>query len=370
MSRARLSRRAVVAGAGALAVAACGQTSKGQDTAPSVTDDRPLKSTAPFPIGCAVSTNLLAQPAYAALLAEQVSQVTATWEMKMEYILKDDGTFRFDAPDAIAAFARDHGLRLFGHNLVWYAQDPAAFHRLDGQAQPFANAYRNYILAVAGRYRGRAVGWDVVNEPVAEDGEGLRQCLWSRNLGQIDYMRRAFDHAREADPGALLLVNDYNLESLPKKRASFMRLIETLLKAGTPIGGIGTQSHINADLDPSAIGAAMGDLASFGLPIHVSELDISLNRGRGVFADQADLEARQTRLARVMAETFAALPARQRFAFTIWGLRGADSWLRGPKENPSPPWDQPLPFDDDGQPRPMLRALEAGFAGARSIRAS
>jgi endo-1,4-beta-xylanase len=363
VNRAAPSRRVLIASLAAMPVAACGPASKSQDVASVRLDLPPLKAVAHFPIGCAVSTDLLAQPAYAALLVEQASQVTATWEMKMEYILQDDGRFRFDAPDAIATFARDHGLRLFGHNLVWYAQDPVAFHRLDGQTQPFANAYRNYILAVAGRYRGQAVGWDVVNEPVAEDGDGLRQCLWSRNLGQIDYMRRAFDHAREADPGAVLLVNDYNLESLPKKRATFMRLIEALLKAGTPIGGIGTQSHINADLDPKAIGAAMRDLASLGLPIHVSELDISLNRGRGVFAAQADLEARQVRLARTVAESFAMLPARQRFAFSLWGLRGADSWLRSPKENPSAPWDQPLPYDDDGRPRPMLAALEAGFSG-------
>ena len=50
---------------------------------------------------------------------------------------------------------------------------------------------------------------------MAEDGDGLRDSLWSRNLGQIDYMRRAFDNAREADPTAVLLINDYNLESLP-----------------------------------------------------------------------------------------------------------------------------------------------------------
>ena len=212
----------------------------------------------------------------------------------MEYILKDDGTFRFDRPDAIAAFARDRGLRLFGHNLVWYAQNPPAFQRLDGQAAPFADAYRRYILAVAGRYRGQAVGWDVVNEAVAEDGEGLRDCLWSRNLGALDYMRRAFDHAREADPGALLLINDYNLESLPKKRVTFLRLVESLLKAGAPVGGIGAQSHLAADLSPSMVGEAMRDLASLGLPIHVSEVDISLNRGRGLLStSQAELEPNQ-----------------------------------------------------------------------------
>ena len=85
----------------------------------------------------------LADPAFASLLARQVSQLTPEWELKMEYVLKDDGTFRFDAPDAIAAFARAHGMRLHGHTLVWYAQKPVAFERIDGQRRAFEGAYRS-----------------------------------------------------------------------------------------------------------------------------------------------------------------------------------------------------------------------------------
>jgi endo-1,4-beta-xylanase len=202
----------------------------------------------------------------------------------------------------------------------------------------------------------------VVNEAVNEDGEGLRDCLWSRNLGQIDYMRRAFDHAHEAAPDAVLLINDYYLERLPKKRATYLRLVETLLKAGAPLGGLGTQSHLRADLAPGAIGAVIADLARMGLPIHVSEFDISLNGARGLFVSRDDLVQRQARLAGEIGEAFARLKPAQRFAFTSWGLRDRDSWLRAPKENPSPPWDAPLLFDDQGRPKPMLVALETGFA--------
>ena len=302
-------------------------------------------------------TGLLVKPDYAALLAAQVSQLTAEWEMKMEYILKDDGTFRFDAPDAIAQFARQHGLRLFGHNLIWYAQSPPAFERIDGRGQAFADAYRNYILAVAGRYRGQAVGWDVVNEPVAEDGNGLRACLWSKNLGQTDYIRRALDHAREADPDAVLFINDYNLESRPPKRATFMRLVETLLKAGAPLGGLGTQSHLNADLEPGAVTTAVRELASLGLPIHVSELDVSLNRAASLFTDRDALRQRQARLYGEATEALMGLPERQRFALTFWGLRDRDSWLRSKAENPNPPWDEPLLFDDQGRAKATFWAV-------------
>ena len=352
------------AGLGAAGLGACGRAGEGQAQAePAPSPTPPLKSFARFPVGCAVSLQHLNDPSDAALVARHFSQVTAEWEMKMEYILRDDGGFRFDAPDAIAAFARARGLRLFGHNLIWYAQTSPAFARIDGEAAAFAAAYRNYILAVAGRYRGQAVGWDVVNEPVLDDGSGLRDCLWSRNLGGADYIRRALDHAHEADPGAVLLINDYNLESLPRKRATFMRLVEGLLKAGAPIGGIGTQTHLATDLAGGAVTTATRDLASLGLPIHVSELDISLNRDRSAFASLAEKRARQYRLAHETAAAFAAMPNAQRFAFTLWGLRDTESWLRSPKENPSPPWDAPLAFDDAGRAKPMLAALAAGFSG-------
>ncbi len=351
-------RRRTVLGA-ALALGACKGSARAQ-----LSVDRgpppPLKSLVPFPIGCAVMAPELAQADYAELLVRNVSQLTPEWEMKMEYILKDDGTFRFDAPDAIAAFARSHGLRLFGHNLIWYANPVAAFQRIDGSGKAFADAYRNYILAVAGRYRGQAVGWDVVNEPVNEDGEGLRDCLWSKNLG-LDYIRRALDHAQEADPDAILFINDYFLESIPRKRATFLRMAEDLLRAGAPLKGLGTQTHLSADLPAGAIRTAMKDLASLGLQIHLSEMDVSLNRARRMFASSADLERAQSRLYAEAADAFLALPERQRFAFTVWGLRDKDSWLRGPKENPGPQLDAPLLFDDAGKAKDVFWTLADAF---------
>jgi endo-1,4-beta-xylanase len=353
-----ISRRLLLGSA--LAMTAC----KGRAQPQPIANPPSLKSLAAFPVGCCAMTGELGDPAYGALFLRHFSQLTPEWEMKMEYILKDDGSFRFDRPDAIADFCGRHGVRLYATTLVWYAQKPVAFQRIDGQGKAFADAYRNYILAVAGRYRGKAVGWDVVNEPVAEDGDGLRDSLWSRNLGQTDHMRLAFEHAREADPQARLFINDYDLETNPRKRATFMRLVEGLLKAGVPIGGIGTQTHLPADLAPGAVTTAIRELASFGLPIHVSEIDVSLKRARGVLTNDADLRARQARLYQEAAAAFAALPARQRFAFTVWGLRDKDSWLRSKSENPSPPWDEPLLFDDASQAKASFQAVADGF-GAR-----
>ena len=345
--------------AGALALGACDR-SVGAPAAP--VHIPPLKSAAPFPVGAAVQAAQLADPAFAALAAAQVSQLTPEWEMKMEYICRDDGGFRFEAPDAIATFARAHGQRLFGHTLVWYAQSPPAFERLDESRQRFADAYRNYILAVVGRYRGQAVGWDVVNEAVAEDGAGWRDSLWSRRLGKLDHMVRAFEHAREADPAAVLFLNDYNLENLPAKRVTFLKLAEALMVAGAPLGGVGTQTHIAADLAPGELTRAIKDIASLGLPVHISEMDVSLARAKGYPLGRGELGARQARLYAEGAEAFLGLPRRQQFAFTHWGLRDGDSWLK--RENAT---DTPLLFDDAGKAKPAAKAwVEAVGTGERA----
>ena len=340
------SRRAVLAGAAALA--GCQQQAQSQ-VAPVRLP--PLKSLAPFPVGAAVQAVHLQDPALAALIAGQASQLTPEWEMKMEYIVQDDGGFRFDGPDAIAAFARAHGMRLFGHTLVWYAQSPPAFEALDEGRVSFAQAYRNYIHAVVGRYRGQAVGWDVVNEAVAEDGEGWRDSLWSRRLGAFDHMLLAFRHAREADPSAKLFLNDYNLEWLPKKRATFLRLAERLMAAGAPIDGVGTQTHIAADQDPGELRRTIAELGQLGLLVHVSEFDVSLSRAEGLFKDRQRLAAGQAALYAEAADAFMALPPQQRFAFTFWGLRDSESWLK--REDAA---DTPLPFDDAGRPKSALAA--------------
>ncbi len=349
-----LSRRAIITSA--LALSACGPKNAQGQSVPA--DLPPLKTVAPFRVGTCVQAMHLADPAMAALLAREVNQLTPEWEMKMEYIVQPDGSFRFDAPDRIAAFARAHGMGLLGHTLIWYAQAPPAFEQLDESRISFVDAYRNYILAVAGRYRGQVVGWDVVNEAVAEDGHGWRDSLWARKLGDFEHIALAYRTAREADPQAPLLLNDYNLEYNPTKRATFLKLAERLLASGAPLTGLGTQMHVAADIAPGQIREMMRDLASLGLPVHVSELDVSLTRAENKLLGRAELSRRQTAVYAEAAEAFMSLPQRQRFAFTLWGLRDRDSWLK--KENGA---DAPAPFDDAGRPKAGAAALVEAFRG-------
>jgi len=346
-----LNRRQILAATPAVALMGCGR-------APAVAERwslGSLKAAAPFPVGVAGMTGQLRDPAWVDLVSTHFSQLTPEWEMKMERLVRDDGTLDFEASDRLAAFCDQQRIRLFGHTLIWYAQEHPWFQGLPEER--FAAEHDRYVRTVVERYRRRIVGWDVVNEPVAEDGNGYRDCLWSRRLGGIDgYIRRAFDVAREADGEAALFLNDYNLENNPTKGASYLRLVERLLAAGTPITGLGTQSHLDITIPEGRISGFMHELAGFGLPIHVSELDASLGGG-----GRMDLRSRETRLSQQrdrvveLAEAFMALPPAQRFAFTVWGMRATDSWLRRDARDDGK--DSPLLFDATGRPNPMFQAV-------------
>jgi len=350
-----IDRRALLAST--LALASCG-AGEAPDAAPAG-PVRPLKSVAPFPVGTVAMSGQLSDQDWFRLVSTHFSQLTPEWEMKMEYILAD-GLDRpnFDRSDRIAAFAQAEGMAMHGHTLIWYAQGEQAFAGLSGAA--FDRAFDGYIATTAGRYRGKVRSWDVVNEPILDDGSGMRDCHWSARYGHDGYILRAFEKARAADPQALLFLNDYNQESVPAKGVQFLKLVERLLKAGCPLQGLGLQSHLWIDIKPGVVAAFMREAAQFGLPIHVSELDCTLRtEDRLDFRSQAERLTAQSARVTELAQAFAALPKAQQFAFTVWGLRDTDSWYRqGEKDDGK---DKPLPFDSFGRPNPMAAALANAF---------
>ena len=353
-----ISRRLVLATP--LALAACNRFASAQP-APGP-EAAPLKSLASFPFGATGMTGQLSDPVWVSQMRKHVSQLTPEWELKPERILQADFTCDFSASDRIVDWGREQGMRVHGHTLVWYSQGQQAFTD-DLPRARFAAEYDRYISTVAGRYRGRMAGWDVVNEPVAEDGDGLRDCHFSRALGQEGYIIRAFEQARAADPDAVLFLNEYNLENNPRKGATFLRLVERLMTLGAPIGGIGTQSHLDIEIPAGRITAFMKDAGALGLPIHLSELDFSM-RSDNRLDTRSLSQKRAQQVARVgeLAEAFMALPERQRYAFTTWGLRDPDSWLlRADGKG----WtdDSPLLLDGAGRANPAYGAVAAAFGG-------
>ena len=87
-----------------------------------------------------------------------------------------------------------------------------------------------------------------------------------RETGRIRLVREVFRAARETNPDAVLLINDFNVSE------AYEVLLEELLAADVPIGAIGIQSHQHQGYwgreKPEDV---LARFSRFGLPIHFTE---------------------------------------------------------------------------------------------------
>lgn len=231
---------------------------------------------------------------------------------------------------------------------------------------------------MVGRYRGRVHGWDVVNEAVDEDGS-LRKTKWSKAIGE-DFIAKAFEYAREADPRAELYYNDYNLWK-PAKREAALRIVAQLEARGLRIDGVGEQGHWLLEGPSIAeIEATITDVARAGVKVMITELDVDvLPREPGMYgadlAQKAKLRAatnpypdglptdKQRQLARRYADIFALfLKHRDKLArVTFWGVHDAQSRLN---DFPVPGRvNHPLLWDRQGRPKPAFEAVARVLQG-------
>lgn len=298
------------------------------------------------------------------IIARQFNQISPENVLKFQPTQPALDRYTFDAADRYVQFGVEHGMQIVGHNLVWHSQTGAwVFQGADGkpaERETLLGRMRQHIQTVAGRYKGRIHGWDVVNEAVDEDGT-LRKSPWQVGIGD-DYIAKAFQYAREADPNAELYYNDYNLEK-PAKRAGVIKLVKDLQARGIKIDGIGNQAHWRLDTPThDQIEEALVDLHnSTGLKVMYTELDINLlpNTPRGADPAVADpykdgLPADiQQQLAERYADVFGIF-LKHRDAVTrvtFWGLSDADSWLNRGRMN------YPLLWDRQRQPKPAFQAI-------------
>ena len=298
--------------------------------------------------------------AESATVATDFNSITAENDMKWGVLARNVGQYDFRRADALAAFAHRRGVRLRGHTLIWRDQQPADLRsQALAAADPAAHMRRlfeEHIGTVVGRYRGQVESWDVVNEPLAALGSSVDRNLFVRTLGD-DYIDVAFALAREADPEALLFLNEFFLvhDAGDSRVAAFRELVAGLLERGVPIDGVGIQGHFYGLLAERPERAALeGMLRSFtelGLLVEITELDISIT----YFLDDPDPLLSQ---GRAYADVFAACLAVEGCrGITTWGMHDGDSWLDtfAPFNMAAPHF--PLLFDAELRPKPAHAAV-------------
>ena len=285
--------------------------------------------------------------------------------MKPQPIHPAEDRYNFAAPDALVQWCSDNNIKVWGHNLAWHAQTaPWFFQGTNGEPVTRELAMErlsNHIHAVAGHYKGKLYGWDVVNEAINDRGdwttENLRNDAWVKVIGP-DFLTMAFKWAHEADPNALLFYNDYNIEQGAVKgtgkHAASMLLLKRMIKDGAPINGVGIQGHWHLDTNLADVEKAITDYESLGLKVDISELDVtSTGENSGAFGVRGGGPITPEAVQK-QAEVFGKLfEIFNRHAscidhVTLWGINDNRSWRRG---------QGALLFDGQMQPKPSLQAV-------------
>ena len=311
-----------------------------------------------------------------AFTVQHFNSITAEDAMKWERIHPQPDVYDFTVPDSMIAFGERNGMFIVGHTLVWHSQVPDWVF-IDAKGKPLTRdsllqRMKDHIFTVVGRYKGKVDGWDVVNEAVDEDG-GLRKSKWYEIIGE-DYIQKAFEFAREADPDAQLYYNDYNIE-LKGKREGAVRLIKNLQDKGVKIDGLGIQGHWHLNSpDLQEIDSSLKVYGELGLKVMITELDVNvIPEPSGIIgSDIAQSASYQSQLnpwpesfpdsmQQVLANRYASLfelflkHSDKISRVTFWGIHDGYSW----KNNWPIPGrtTYPLLFDRNYQPKPAYYAV-------------
>ena len=330
----------------------------------------PLQAAYDFPVGVAIDARETTGDA-ATLLTHHFSQITGENHMKVEAWYDDEQNFgRHPQATQLLDFAVANDLRLYGHVLLWHSQTPDWFFQQDGRELTSSEADKQFLrdrlathiddiarsisddYGLFGSATNPLVGWDVVNEVVADQqtSDGLRTSRWHDVLGE-EYIHLAFELADEAfnrtyaapgtDRPVKLFINDYNTEQ-DRKGAQYEALVGRMLDAGTPLDGVGHQFHVSLNTTVASMEAALARFSGLGLLQEVTELDVTVNP-----ATEANL-VRQGHFYRDAFQLFddyhSAAPADEKlFAVTVWGLTDDRSWRSE---------QMPLLFDAQLQAKP------------------
>lgn len=303
------------------------------------------------------------------LIKYQYNIVTPENELKPDSVLdltasrrlaKEDDTavaVHFSAALPILNFARDNGLKVHGHVLVWHSQTPEEFFHVGyDRNQPYVTRevmlkrLENYIKGVFeyidANYPDLFVSWDVANECVADGSSSLRQSNWTKVVGS-DFVARAFEYADRYAPESIkLYYNDYSTPYEPKL-TGIVKLLTQLVEEGH-IDGYGFQSHYSCG-DPSmdAIRSAFRRVSDLGLSLRVSELDIACTADTD--STRALQAARYSELMQLYLEYADRMEAVQ-----VWGVSDGTSWIRE---------KFPLIFDAGLRPKPAFISLADALKG-------
>lgn len=198
----------------------------------------------------------------------------------------------------------------------------------------------NHIVAVMSRYRGQISAYSVVNEYYNNNGEND---WWYQTIGP-DYLRIAFQKARETDPDAILIYNDFSNETKSGGNYNLTKTNVDYLNSLGLIDAVGLQMHLFGDRPTKT--DVIDAMQSYGIPVWVTEFDSFQ------FSELPNPAQEQADITQAMIE--AALESGKCDCFTAWGISDKHSSWNIYFEGDF----NPCLWDNNYDPKPNYYALQ------------
>ncbi|MFD2236825.1 endo-1,4-beta-xylanase [Aureimonas populi] len=327
---------------------------------------RPARAAGGVPFGAAIQSDYFdTDPSYVQAFVDHCDIVMPMNELKFGLLRPARDEFNFTHADRLVDFALANGKASRGHAFVWWSTNPPWLEAIEDESEA-ETALIEHIERVADHYRGRLTDWDVVNEVIAHDPRGgpdgpLRDTFWLRRLGPR-HVPLAFETAARADPGAGLVINDYDLEfagdRYDARRAAMLDIVRQLQDRNIRVDAVGLQAHLYSHLAVDVPGfARFGEaLEALGVRLIVTELDVIDFQVRG------GVEEQDAAATRVVSDLLDAVEGTPPLALVTWGLTDRYSWVPDamPRQDGKP--SRPLPFDARMRPKPWYDMLRARLA--------
>jgi endo-1,4-beta-xylanase len=317
--------------------------------------------------GTAAASYELRDADFPPLLAREAAMLVPEYEMKRHVVQPAPGRYDFSGIDTLLSFARAHGMAIRGHPLVWHNANPPWLEEAVLSSRD-DRLLTDYVTRLAGRYRGQMHSLDVVNEALAQDGDGFRPTLWLKAFGP-SYIDMSFHAARAADPGALLVYNDYGCEpgdaAGDRMRASCLKFLDGMMARGVPVQAVGLQGHLSAfgpKVDQTKLRNFLSEIQARKLKLLITELDVDDEGGAW------DIASRDRAVADEAARFLdVVLDSANLLAVLTWGL--SDRYADPPQslKRKTVGWrDRKFPYDSALAAKPLRTVLARAFSGRKA----
>ncbi len=263
-------------------------------------------------------------------------------ELKPQRIWLGEDTYNFTDADFLlgaspnsTGWVQQNSIQIRGHNLVWAKDQWTPYWLLKHESTITPDKAKqllsDYIHTVVGRYRGKILCWDVVNEAVDDNNNtnplNIRDGFWFRKLGP-DFIKYAFMFAQEADPNVQLYYNEYAIEKVGFKATRTNNLVNWLRSQGATIHGIGLQWHtyVPNNVIPGDVHyQSAQQFVDNKLDIMITELDVHIATNGGYPNNSVDL-GRQSYVYSCLLD-YALYFSPNCKAMLTWGFTDRYSWV-------------------------------------------